>query len=336
MTRSMWIGVALVVASAAVLGYLGLRASRGAAPTVAHVQALAAERDQLRDQLDTLLTGFAGLDIANVQPANILVGVPTSFASDVVNQLVTGLFSEVRVHLTGIETSAEGSVTVPVAGDVGSYSAFVEVKEVRAVVRPGAPELRFGDDRIGVRLPVTLAEGSGTAAVDVRWQSRGMAAVCGDLNVSTVISTGVQPVSLSVAGELQLAVVGGTLEANARSEAMTTRVWLQPTEQTWAALEATTEDIRKGLRPMCASAIGRLNTRGIVQRAIDRGFEVNVPAQSIDGFVLPARVETTVVLPDRTVTLEATPTNVRITRDALWYGVALAATSDSPPPAPQR
>lgn len=337
MKRAWWIAAALLVLGGGLLGYFGLRTAptRGPVLTPEEIQALTSERDRLRDELHTLLADHAGLDVARAQTANVLLGVPTSFARNVVSQLVTGVFSEVRVHLTDIETSAEGSVTVPVAGNVGSYSVFVEVKEVRAVIHPGQPDLQFGADRIGVRLPVTLDEGSGTAAIDVRWQSRGLTAVCGDLNVSTVISTGVRPATHTVAGELQFAVVDETLVATARSDVMTTRIWLQPTEKTWDALEATIEEIRKDLSFLCAAAINRLNTRGLVQGLIDRGFPVNVPSQHVEDIVVPAQVETSVALPDRTVTLEARPMNVRITGDMLWYGVTLGATA-APSATPQR
>lgn len=338
MNRAPWIVAALVVLGAGGLAYVALRpdATRGPVPTREQIQALVSERDSLRDELNALLADHVGLDVARAQPANILVGVPTSFAGDLVHQMVTGLFSEVRVHLTGIETSAEGTVTVPIAGNLGRYSVFVEVKEVRAVLRPGQPELQFGGDRIGVRLPVTLTQGEGTAAIDVRWQSRGLASVCGDLDFSTVISSGVQPATHNVAGELQLAVVDETLVASAALAPMATRVVLQPTEQTWRALDAALEEIRRDLSTMCVAAINRLNTRGIVEGLIDRGFPVNVPAQVIEHVTVPARVETSVALPDRNVTLEARPMNVSITGDMLWYGVTLGAAAEAAPTTPSR
>lgn len=337
MKRAPWIVVALLVLGGG-LAYVLLRTdpTRGPVPTTEQIQALAAERDRLRDELQSLLADHAGLDVARALPANILVGVPTSFAGDLVNQMVTGPFSEVRLHLAGIETSAEGTVTVPLGGNLGRYSVFVEVEEIKAVLRPGQPELQFGGDRIAIRLPVTLAQGQGTAAIDVRWQGRGMAAVCGDLDFSTVISSGVQPLTVTVAGELQPAVIDETLVISARLEPMTTRAVLQPTEQTWAALEAAMGEIRRDLSTMCVAAINRLNTRRIVEGVIDRGFPINVPSQVIERITIPARVETSIVLPDRTVTLEARPMDVRITEDMLWYGVTLDAAVDAPSPAPQR
>lgn len=331
MTRGTWIVVALLVLGG-VLGSFALRTdrTRGSAPTAERIQALVSERGRLGDELQALLADHAGLDVARALPANILVGTPTSFVGDLVNQMVTGLFSEVRLHLTGIQTSAEGTVTVPIGGNLGRYSVLVDVKEIKAVLRPGQPELQFGADRIGFSLPVGLALGQGTAAIDVRWQGRGMAAVCGNLDFSTVISSGVQPATHNVAGELQLAVVGESLVASASLEPMTTRVVLQPTEQTWAALEAAMGEIKKDLGTMCVAAINRLNTRRIVEGVIDRGFPVNVPAQVIEHIPVPARVETSLALPDRTVTLEARPMDVRITGEMLWYGVTLGATVATP------
>lgn len=332
MTRERWILVSVLVLGG-VLGYfaLGPGRARGPVPTMEQIQALAAERDRLGGELQALLADHAGLDVKGALPANVLVGVPTSFARDLVNQMVTGPFSEVRLHLTGIETTAEGEVTVPLGGNIGRYSVLVNVKEIKAVLKPGQSEIQFGADRIGFRVPVTLAMGEGTAAIDVRWQGRGMAAVCGNLDFSTVISSGVQPATHNVAGELQVAVVDETLVAGASLEPMTTRVVLQPTDQTWAALESAMGEIRRDLSTMCVAAINRLNTRRIVESAIDRGFPVNVPAQVIENVTIPARVETSIALPGRTVTLEARPMDVRVTGEMLWYGVTLGASTAAPP-----
>jgi hypothetical protein len=88
---------------------------------------------------------------------------------------------------------------------------------------------------------------------------------------------------------------------------------------------------------MCAAAINRLNTRRIVEGVIDGDFPVDVPAQVIEHVTVPARIETSIALPDRAVTLEARPMDVRLTAEMLWYGVTLgAAVGRAPSPAPQR
>ena len=89
------------------------------------------------------------------------MGVPTSFTEDLVGQMITGLFSEVRLHLKNIKAHAEDDVKAKVlfTQKIGHFVLDVDMKEIRAVLRPGKPELQFGGDKIDIRLPVRVAGG---------------------------------------------------------------------------------------------------------------------------------------------------------------------------------
>ena len=77
---------------------------------------------------------------------------------------------------------------------IGQFVLDVNVKEIRALLKPAKPELRFGGDKIGITLPVAVAEGRGTGNVHFQWNGKGIAgAVCGDLDVSPDVSSEVVP-----------------------------------------------------------------------------------------------------------------------------------------------
>jgi hypothetical protein len=338
MKRALWIGAAIIVLGGGLFAYLRLRDSlaRGPAPTPAEIQALSEERRRLRNEFRDLLNRENVLDFANAPAGNILVGVPTSFAEDLVRQMVTGLFSKVRLHLRNIEAHAEGEVKAKVlfTQKVGRYVLDVRVKDIHALLKPGPPELEFGGDRIGIRLPVSVAEGHGSGSVHFQWQGKGLAgAVCGDLDVSPDISSDVKPRTYTVGGEFQLAAVGESLLARPRFGEIVLKVVLQPTEKTWEVLQATVEDIKEDKNGVCGMAIRKINIRGIVQKIIDKGFDVKLPPKLFRDVSLPARIEQTVTLKDRTVSLEARPLGLRVTPLMLWYGVAMGAeaAASSPP-----
>jgi hypothetical protein len=307
--------------------------ARGSAPTAKDIEALTAERTKLRDELRVVLDQHNLLDFANAPPGNIIVGVPTVLAGDLVGQMVRGLFSEVRLRLQNIKAHHEGDVKAKVVftQKVGHFDLDVDVKDVRAVLKPGEPQLTFGGDKIGIRLPVTVADGRGTANVRFRWQGKGLAgAVCGDMDVSPDVSSRVKPAAYTVTGEFRLAAVGEALVAEPRFQDVVLKIVLEPSESTWATLASTVEDVKEDKNGICRMAIKKVDVRSIVQKTIAKGFELKLPAKLFKPISLPATVERSVSLQGRTLTLDARPLGLRVTPVMLWYGVALGPESAAP------
>ena len=343
MKRALWIAAVFLVLGGGFYGYLRVREAlvRGLAPTPAEIQALVEERRRLRDEFRVLLNQHGVLDFANAPAGNILVGVPTGFTEDLVGQMISGLFSEVRLHLKNIQAHAEDDVKAKVlfAQKIGHFILDVNVREIRALLKPGKPELQFGGDKIGIRLPVRVAGGHGSANVRFQWQGKGLAgAVCGDMDVNPDVSSDVKPSTYTVAGEFQLAAVGESLVARPRFGDIVLKVVLQPTEKTWEVLSATVEDVKEDKNGICGMAIKKVNIRGIVQKIIDKGFDVKLPPKLFKDITLPASVEQTVTIKNRTVSLDARPLGLRVTPFMLWYGVAMGAEAtppSSPPTSPR-
>jgi hypothetical protein len=328
--RALWITAAVLVAGAGVLGFLRVREARarGPAPTAADLQALTEERRKAQDELRAVLDAHDVLDFAHAPAGGVLVGVPTRFVEQLVDQMVRGLFSQVRLRLSGIKAHHEGDVKAKVlfTQKVGRFILDVNVTDIDALLQPSEPTLRFGGDTIGIRLPVTVAEGRGRGTVRFQWKGKGLAgAVCGDMDVSPDVSSRVKPASYTVAGEFRLAAEGDTVMARPHIGALTLKIVLQPTEATWATLAATVEDVKEDKNGICRRAIKNVDVRSIVEKIIRKGFEVKLPANLLEPIALPAAVEHTIDLQGRTVTLDARPVGLRVTPKMLWYGVAMGA-----------
>ena len=69
-----------------------------------------------------------------------------------------------------------------------------------------------------------------------------------------------------------------------------------------------------------------------MQKIIDKGFAVKLPAKLFREIALPAAVEQSVTLKGRTVSLDARPLGLRVSESMLWYGVALGAERRRPLP----
>ena len=330
MRRALVVAAAVLVVAAGVVSALRLRAlrSEGPAPTEAELKAMTDERRRLQDDLRVLLDEHAVLDFASAPSGSVLIGVPTVFVEELVRQMVSGVFSEVRLRLSDIKTSHEADVKAKVlfTQKIGHFILDVHVKDVEAVLRPSQPPLAFGGNTPGVRLPVTVAEGLGHGTVRFRWQGKGLAgAVCGDLDVSPDVSSRVKPASYTVAGDFQLAAEGETLVARPRLRPLKLKLILQPTEATWATLASTVENVREDKNGICRMAIRKVDVGSIVRGVIRKGFDVTVPADLVQPVTLPAAVEQAVTLEGRTVKLGARPVGLHVTPRMIWYGVAMGA-----------
>jgi hypothetical protein len=328
--RAAWALAVVVALGVGALAWLRWRGSdRGPGSTAAAVAQLSEERTRLRDTLRELLTASDVLDFSLAPPGNILVGVPTSFTKKFVAQLLTGLFSEVRLHLTNLKAHHEDDVKARVLFAqrmVGHFVLDVDIKDIRAVLRPGEPELQFGGDKIHIRLPVTVSEGRGNASVRFQWDGKGIAgAVCGDLDVSPDVSSDVAPATYIVEGDFLLSAEGDTVLGKPRFGEIVLRVTLLPGEKTWATLAAAVADVKEDKNGICGMALQKVDIKAIVQKIIDKGFAVKLPAKLFREIALPAAVEQSVTFKGHTVSLDARPLGLHVTESMLWYGVALGA-----------
>jgi len=319
--------------------FLRMRAGAlGKAPTPAEVARLQDDLRARRDELRVLLDAHKVLDFDNAPPGNVLMGVPTTFIETLVGEMVSGMFAEVRLRLRDIHARHEDDVEAKVLFSrqtIGHFVLDVDVKDIRALLRPAKPELRFGGDKVGITLPVTVAEGRGTGTVRFQWKGKGIAGtVCGDLDVSPDVSSDVAPAVYTVKGDFQLAAEGETVVARPRFADVVLKIVLRPTEQTWATIAATVQQVKDDKNSVCGMAIQKLDVRGIVQKIIDKGFNVKLPARLFKDIALPATVEQSVVLPGKTVSLGARPLALRVSESMVWYGVAIGAEAEASPPSP--
>lgn len=330
MKRALIIAAAVIAAGAGVFGWMRLRVLRpeGPAPTAAEVQALVEERRRLQDELRVVLDQTDVLDFAHAPSGSVLIGVPTRFVEQVVDQLVRGIFSEVRLRLSGITVHHEADVKAKVlfTQTVGHFILDVNVQEVEALLKPSQPQFAFGGNTIGVRLPVTVSEGRGRGTVRFRWKGKGLAgAVCGDMDVSPDVSSRVRPSTHTLAGEFRLAAEGETLVATPRLRPLKLKLVLEPTAETWATLASTVEDVKEDKNGICRMAIRKVDVPSIVRGVIRKGFDATIPGDLVGPITLPASVEQSVELEGRTVTLGARPVGLHVTPRMIWYGAAMGA-----------
>jgi hypothetical protein len=103
--------------------------------------------------------------VAKAPRGGVMIGIPTSFTRSILEQVVTGLFSEMTLTLKNLKVHKEGQVRVKMLVSkrtVGQYVLDVKIHQVQGILRPGKPDVVFGRNRVTVGLPVLLARARAT------------------------------------------------------------------------------------------------------------------------------------------------------------------------------
>lgn len=301
------------------------------APTEEELARLRQERRFLNGRLEKRLD--EDLLLLEAREASVLVGVPARFAERFAGELARSLFSEVRITLRNLEVRKEGELRGRVlvgARQLGTYTVTVNLDEVVGILRAGKPKLRFEGDRVGVVLPVSLAEGSGRGRLRFRWDGRGVAGVvCGDVNMSGAIVGSVVPDSYTLRGSLSLATDGPTLVARPTFEDAEIRLGIEPSKETWQLVEKTIGE--QGA--LCRTALRAASVPEKLRAVVQRGFAVKLPGKLFPEMRLPVELERSVDLEGRTVHVQVSPAGLNLTPARLWYGADVRLLDDRPAPA---
>jgi hypothetical protein len=301
-------------------------------PTPAEIQALQSRRDVLQEKLAALIAEAGEKSLAHAPRGGVMVGIPTSFARSLAEQIVTGLLGETTLTLRNLRVFKEGGVKAKMVfrkKRVGGYSIEVDIHEVKGLLRPGKPDLSFGKDRIGIVLPVSLAEGGGSAALHFQWDSKGLAAnlVCGDADITREVTGRVVPQEYRVSGVFGIAAEGDAIVLRPDFGELAVRIFVEPTEQAWQVVDGVVADQRAG----CRVALEKMDIKGILAKLLGKGFDVKIPKKIFKPVRLPAGVRASLEVQGVKLDLSVMPSALLIAEDRLWYGADLHATRGKAP-----
>lgn len=314
--------VAGLLALAAAAGVVAWRCGRSPAPPApeAELAALEARRDALRAQLEQARA--ADPRLAAAPASDVLVGMPQAFTTTLVRQLIRSLLAQVEIRLHDLHVHKQDDVQLKalLSFSPGRYTVDVAVHEVRALLRPGEPQLEFKGERVELTLPVTLAEGQGRATIDFDWDSRGLGRVaCDDFRVTQEVSGRVRPRTYTLAGAFALKVEDGFLVAQPDFPELALRIEVEPSRETWESVERLLDE--RSWR--CEKALDAVDVPKLLRGLLARGFSVRVPRKLFRPVRLPAGFEQTLSFEGRTYELRAQPVDLRLDAGMLWYGAAL-------------
>jgi hypothetical protein len=286
-------------------------------------------RVRLRERI--VAAGEEGLTRA--PQGGIMIGMPTSLTRSIVEQMAAGFFKEtvLTVRNVHIHKSDEVKAKVVFRQTVGQFDLDADIIEARGLLRPGKPKLTFAKQRLLVGLPVVLAEAHGDVRIRFQWRSKGLAAnlVCGDFDVTRVVSGTAVPESYTVGVAFDIATEGSAVTLRPDFAAFVVRLALQPTAEAWKTVDGLIQE----QRPACQAAMNRIDIKTKLGELLKRGFDVKIPNRSVKPVRLPAGIRQSLDVQGVTLDLEVKPSGLVLNPERLWYGADIEARRPAGPAA---
>jgi hypothetical protein len=173
------------------------------------------------------------------------------------------------------------------------------------------------------------------------WDGKNISgAVCGDQNITQVVSGGVKQASYPVAGGLHLTASAERILAEPLFPTIRMKVNIVPSADSWPRRRRSSTT-----RKACAASCSTRSRCSSVGRLIDRGFNVRLPTEKIKPLAIPVGVNPTMQVRGQPVALGITVSGHHETRHLARSDVqvavgeaavqaAAAAVPPQPPKAP--
>ncbi len=301
-------------------------------PTELRIEALRIERRALQDELRSLLSDDSKL--TDAPAGGVLLGLPTTLVESVVSEALTGPLKNVRLSLKDVVKVRRSDVirakTFLGLMTLGRYALTVNVQEVKAMLKPRAPKLTFGSNRISIDLPVSVEAGDVKANLVFAWDGQKIAgALCGDLSGEHDLRATVPPVQIRLKGRFDVEPKGERLLVRPVIAPVEIAFKIEPPQQTWDFVD----DLIESRNAVCQAALRKAAVGQKVRDLVAQGFKARLPTNWLHSMTLPVSFRDTVAVKGTSAGLTLTPTGVSITKTRIWYGANLVVKKQ---PAPAR
>jgi hypothetical protein len=319
--RSLAAVAALVAAPLAVASLACGRKDRQSPDQLrAQIQALEKERDSLRERMNELMVNDPRLP--GMPDSPVRVGVPTTLARDLIQRVVAGFVDQVTLELKNLKVKKHGQVRKVVT--LGEYDLDVLIIRVSGRLKTGKPDVTFGGNKVTLALPVSIASGSGKATIHFKWDGKGVAgATCGDLDVTRDVNGGVRPDTYPLSGGLSLTATAREILAQPRFPLIKINLKVNPSQESWDSVQKILDE-KEGV---CGYVLDKVNVRGVLERLVNKGFNVRLPTEKIKPMAVPVGIEPTMQVRGQPVALGIKLGRLAITEQMIWLGANVSVAT---------
>lgn len=309
---------------------LGLLAACGPSPAgqrAERVAALTARQEALWTAFNEKVAGDPLLAAALADEGEVLLALRRPLLQGMVTEVASRYLDRVELDLAlGAKVEATGEVKVKTRiGEIkaGVWTVNLVVHHVRGVLHAQPPTVSLeGDQRLALSLPVSLQQAQGRAGVRFTWDSRGLAnAVCRDFEVTRGIQGKVLPAVHTFRGSLRLIPIADSVMARPSFADRPYRLKVDLTPESWAEVRGALAEQDSFFK--CGLALEPDKIVAKLRELTLKGFDVRLPRTLFRDFVLPASLEQSVRVEDKTLMVSVKPSALRTVEDALWLSAAL-------------
>jgi hypothetical protein len=287
----------------------------------AEIAALEKERDALRARVMALMEKDPRVEGMPKTP--VRVSVPTVLMRELIEKVTAGFVDQVTLELKNLKAKKSGTVKKVVS--IGQYDLQVSIDKVSGRLKTGKPDVRFGGNKVTLALPVTVASGSGHATIHFKWDGKNVSgAVCGDMEVTQEVSGKVKPASYPMSGTLVLEATAQFIMARPQFPELKVRLKVDPSAESWAAVDKILAE-KTGV---CGYVVEKVDVRGILERIVEKGFNVKLPVHKIKPLAVPVGIEPTMTVRGQPVALAIKVGGLTITEHSFWLGAHVSIDAE--------
>ena len=290
--------------------------------------------DRLHDRLEKAAASEPLVASAFADRGQVVLAIRSGLVEELAGNVARHYLDRVTVDLSEVEGHSSGELrrkTLFGRVKVGDWSVSVDLGNLTGNLRAGSPRVSLrGPDLIDVELPVDVQATEGDATLRFGWDSAGLAnVVCKDFDLTRKIRGRVLAQRHLVSGALRLHNDGESLTATPVFPDRRIRLRLDLTARSWGVVEAA-------LRSQDTS--GKCGTlmdpdKGLVRlkELAARGIKVRLPDSIFRPVSLPARLQKSVKVSQRTVGLRLAAESLRIETATLWSSVSVQVQAETKP-----
>lgn len=214
---------------------------------------------------------------------------------------------------------------------LGEWNVSVDLGELTGQLRAGSPRVGLrGPDLIDVELPVEVQETEADATLRFGWDSAALTnALCKDFEATRKIRGRVLAQRHVLSGALRLANTGESLTATPVFPDRRVEISLDLTAQSWGIVEAAlrSQDSFGKCGTFMNPDTGLLRLKQLAAR----GIKVRLPDSIFRTVSLPAHLQRSVKVHQRTVRLGVTAESLRIETATLWSSASVQVQTATKP-----
>jgi hypothetical protein len=335
---------AIATASAAAIGLLAACRTPPAGERAQRVVQLTARQEALWTAFNDKVAGDPVLAATLADEGEVVLALRRPLLQAMVTEVARRYLDRVELDLAlGAKVDASGELKVKTrVGEInaGTWTVNLVIEHVRGVLRAQQPTVSLaGEQRLALSLPVSLQDAQGRAAVRFQWNSRGIAnAICRDFEASRTIQGRVLPAVHTFQGSLSLILAADSVMARPSFTNRPYRLKVDLTDDSWNEVRAALQEQDSFFK--CGLALEPDKVVAQLRELTLKGFDVRLPRSLFRDFVLPASLEQSVRVEEKTLVLSVKPGALRTVEDALWLSAAIQVRRDevksSPPARPPK